>query len=127
MRDRLRAELATSALMTATQRQRPGAGLAHHPDRGVQYACGDYRAALSTAGITPSMSRRANPLDNAPMESFFHTPKTELAHHRTYATRDEAKRDLFPCMEEFYNRRRLHSSLGCRTPIQAEQRAFHVA
>ncbi len=58
------------------------------------------------------MSRRANPLDNAPMESFFHTLKTELVHHRTYATRDEAKRDLFAYMEEFYNRRRLHFSLG---------------
>lgn len=127
MRDHLRAELATSALMMAVQRQRPGAGLVHHSDRGIQYACGDYQAALSQAGITPSMSRRANPLDNAPMESFFHTLKTELVHHRTYATRDEAKRDLFSYMEEFYNRRRLHSSLGYRTPVQAEQRALRVA
>ena len=99
MRDHLRAELATSALMMAVQRQRPGAGLVHHSDRGIQYACGDYQAALSKAGITPSMSRRANPLDNAPMESFFHTLKTELVHHRTYATRDEAKRDLFSYMQ----------------------------
>ncbi len=73
------------------------------------------------------MSRRANPLDNAPMESFFHTLKTELVHHRTYATRDEAKRDLFAYMEEFYNRRRVHSSLAYRTPVQAEQRALRVA
>ena len=127
MRDHLRAELATSALMMAVQHQRPGAGLVHHSDRGVQYACGDYQAALTKAGITPSMSRRANPLDNAPMESFFHTLKTELVHHRTYATRDEAKRDLFFYMEEFYNRRRLHSALGYRTPVQAEQRALRVA
>ena len=127
MRDHLRAELATSALLMATQRQRPGTGLVHHSDRGMQYACGDYQAALARAGITPSMSRRANPLDNAPMESFFHTLKTELVHHRTYATRDEAKRDLFSYMEEFYNRRRLHSSLGYRTPVQAEQRALRVA
>ena len=127
MRDHLQAELATSALMMAVQHRRPGAGLAHRSDRGIQYACGDYQAALSKAGITPSMSRRANPLDNAPMESFFHALKTELVHHRTYATRDEAKRDLFSCMEEFYNRRRLHSSLGYRTPVQAEQRALRVA
>ncbi len=127
MRDHLRAELATSALMMATQRQQPGSGLVHHSDRGIQYACGDYQAALARAGITPSMSRRANPLDNAPMESFFHTLKTELVHHRTYATRDQAKRDLFAYMEEFYNRRRLHSSLGYRTPVQAEQRALRVA
>ena len=73
------------------------------------------------------MSRRANPLDNAPMESFFHTLKTELVHHKTHATRDEAKRDLFAYMEEFYNRRPLHSSLGYRTPVQAEQRALRMA
>ena len=97
------------------------------PLESTQYACGDYQAALNNAGIIPSMSRRANPLDNAPMESFFHTLKTELVHHRTYATRHEAKRDLFADMEEFYNRRRLHSSLGYRTPVQAEQSALRVA
>ena len=73
------------------------------------------------------MSRRASPLDNAPMESCLRTLKTELVRHRTYVTRDEAKRDLFSYVEEFYNRRRLHSSLGYRTPVQAEQRALHVA
>ena len=127
MRDHLRAELAMSALLMATQRQRPGAGLIQHSDRGIQYACGDYQAALAKAGIIPSMSRRANPLDNAPMESFFHTLKTELVHHRTYATRDEAKRDLFSCVEGFYNRQRLHSALDYRTPDQAEQQAENVA
>ena len=63
---------------------------------------------LTEAAIIPSMSGRANPLDNAPMESFFHTLKTELMHHRTYATRDEAKRDPFAYVEGFYNRQRLH-------------------
>jgi transposase InsO family protein len=99
----------------------------HHSDRGIQYACGDYNAALDRAGITPSMSRRANPLDNAPMESFFHTLKTELVHHRTYATRDEAKRDLFSYVEGFYNHQRLHSALDYRTPDQAERQAENVA
>jgi len=127
MRDHLRAELATSALLMATQRQRPEAGLVHHSDRGIQYACADYQAALSQAGITASMSRRANPLDNAPMESFFHTLKTELVHHRTYATRDEARRDLFSYVEGFYNRQRLHSALDYRTPDQAEQQAANLA
>jgi len=127
MRDHLRAELATSALMMATQRQRPGAGLTHHSDRGVQYACGDYQTALGQAGITPSMSRRANHLDNAPMESFFHMLKTELVHHRTYATRDEAKRDLFAYVEGFYNHQRLHSALDYRTPDQAERQAANAA
>jgi transposase InsO family protein len=127
MRDHLRAELATSALMMAIQRQRPGPGLVQHSDRGVQYACDDYQAALEAAGIIPSMSRRANPLDNAPMESFFHTLKTELVHHRTYATRDDAKRDLFAYVEGFYNRQRLHSALDYRTPDQAERQAADVA
>jgi len=127
MRHHLRAELATSALMMATQRQRPATGLIQHSDRGIQYACGDYQAALEAAGITPSMSRRANPLDNAPMESFFHTLKTELVHHRIYMTRDEAKRDLFAYIEGFYNRHRLHSALGYLTPVQAEERAARVA
>ena len=127
MRDHLRAELATSALLMAIQRQRPGAGLIQHSDRGIQYACGDYQAVLTEAAIIPSMSRRANPLDNAPMESFFHTLKTELVHHRTYATRDEAKRDLFSYVEGFYNRQRLHSALDYRTPDQAERQAANVA
>ena len=124
---RICAELATSALMMAIQRQRPTPGLVQHSDRGVQYACGDYQTALKAAGITPSMSRPAKPLDNAPMESFFHTLKTELVHHRTYTTRDDAKRDLFSYVESFYNRQRLHSALEYRTPDQAERQAADVA
>ena len=73
------------------------------------------------------MSRTACCYDNAPMESFFHTLKTELVHHRTYATRDDAKRDLFAYVEGFYNRQRLHSALDYRTPDQAERQATDVA
>ena len=73
------------------------------------------------------MSRRANPLNNAPMESFFHTLKTELVHYRTYATRDEARRDLFLYVEGFYNRQRLHSALDYRTPDKAERQAARMA
>ena len=135
MRDHLRAELAASALMVATQRQRPATGLIQHSDRGIQYACGDDQAALETAGITSSMSRGANLLDNAPMEIFFHTLKMKLVHHRTYTTRDEAKRDLFayveprgsPDIEGFYNRHRLPLALGYLTPVQAEERAAREA
>lgn len=127
MRDHLRAELATSALTMATQRQRPEPGLIQHSDRGIQYACTDYQEALQAAGITPSMSRRGNALDNAPMESFFHTLKTELVHHRAYATHDEARRDLFAYVEGFYNRKRLHSGLGYKTPDEAERRAQSIA
>lgn len=127
MRDHLRAELATSALAMAIQRQRPGAGLVHHSDRGIQYACGEYQEALAEAQITPSMSRKGNALDNAPMESFFHTLKTELVHHRAYATRDQARADVFQYVEGFYNRARSHSGLGYKTPAEAERRAMSVA
>ena len=127
MRDHLRAELATAALLMAIQRQRPAPGLIQHSDRGIQYACTDYQEVLAGAGITPSMSRRGNALDNAPMESFFHTLKTELVHHRAYATHDEARRDLFAYVEGFYNRERLHSGLGYRTPAEVERRAQRVA
>jgi putative transposase len=127
MRDHLRAELAVAALTMAIQRQRPEPGLIQHSDRGVQYACTSYQAVLAEAGIRPSMSRKGNALDNAPMESFFHTLKTELVHHRTYATHDEAKRDLFAYVEGWYNRQRLHSGLGYQTPDEAERRALSVA
>jgi putative transposase len=80
-------------------------------------------AALEKAGIMPSMSRRGNCLDNAPMESFFHTLKTELVHHRHYGTHDQARRDVFAYIEGFYNRKRLHSALGYRTPQEIELRA----
>ncbi len=88
----------------------------HHSDRGVQYASQDYRAILSAAGITASMSRKADCYDNAPMESFFHTLKTELVHHRQYETRAEAQRDIFAFIEGFYNLQCPHSSLKYLTP-----------
>jgi len=123
MRDHLRTELASAALMMAIQRQRPTAGLVHHSDRGVQYASHDYRSALRSASMTASMSRKADCFDNAPMESFFHTLKTELVHRRKYATRAQAKRDIFAFIEGFYNRTRLHSAIGYISPIDMEQRA----
>jgi putative transposase len=123
MRDHLRTELASSALAMAIQRQQPGDGLIHHSDRGVQYASHDYRDALSAAGITASMSRKADCYDNAPMESFFHTLKTEHVHHRQYRTRAEAMRDIFAFIEGFYNRTRLHSAIGYISPIEMELKA----
>jgi putative transposase len=85
--------------------QRPGTGLIHHSDRGVQYASA-YRNMMQSAGFRASMSRRADCYDNAPMESFFHTLKTELVHHQHYATREQARRDIFAYIEGFYNRTR---------------------
>jgi transposase InsO family protein len=123
MRDNLRTELASTALAMAIKRQHPPQGLIHHSDRGVQYAAHEYRARLQSAGIQASMSRKADCYDNAPMESFFHTLKTELVHHRTYATRAEAKQDIFAYIEGFYNRTRLHSSIGYISPIDRERKA----
>ena len=120
MREHMQVELASDALAMAIQQQRPQAGLIHHSDRGVQYAAHAYRNALSAAGFTASMSRRADCYDNAPMESFFHTLKTELVHHRNYKTRAEARRDIFAFIEGFYNRTRLHSAVGYIAPIEME-------
>jgi putative transposase len=89
----------------------------------AQYAAHDYRLALAAAGMTASMSRKADCFDNAPMESFFHTLKTELVHHRQYATRAEAQRDIFAFVEGFYNRTRLHSAIGYISPIEMELKA----
>ena len=119
----LHAQIALDALNMAIQRQRPAPGLIHHSDRGIQYAAEAYRQALAGSGITPSMSRKGDCWDNAPMESFFHTLKTERVHHRIYATRAEARRDLFHYIEGFYNPRRLHSALGYISPADMERRA----
>ena len=123
MRDHLRTELPLAALRMAIQARRPATGLMHHSDRGVQYASADYRKSLQFAGFQVSMSRKADCYDNAPMESFFHTLKTELVHHRQYATRAEAQRDIFAYIEGFYNRTRLHSAIGYISPIEMERKA----
>jgi putative transposase len=123
MRDHMRVELTLAALMMAIQRQGPAPGLIHHNDRGSQYAARDYQDALSNAGMTPSMSRKGNCWDNAPMESFFHTLKTERVHQCNYATREEARQDLFQYIEAYYNRQRIHSSIGYITPEQMELNA----
>src|SRR4051794_6126816 len=122
MRDHMRAELTIAALTMAIQRRRPGPGLIHHSDRGSQYAAGDYRKILQGAAITQSMSRKANCWDNAPMESFFGTLKTELVHQGNYPDREAARRDLFAYIEGYYNRRRIHSAIGYITPEQADRK-----
>jgi putative transposase len=119
MADHLKAELCIDALVMAIHRHRPPPGLIHHGDRGVQYASEAYRALLECHGIVQSMSRRGNCLDNAPMESFFGALKIEHVHHAHFRTRDEAKAALFEYIEVFYNRQRLHSGLGYRTPAEA--------
>jgi putative transposase len=123
MADHLRAELPLAALAMAIATQRPSAGLIHHSDRGVQYASAEYRKMMQSAGFGASMSRKADCYDNSPMESFFHTLKTELVHHRHYATRQEATRDIFACIEGFYNRIRRHSAIGYISPIEMQLKA----
>ena len=119
MADHLRAGLCGDALVMALQRYRPPEGLIHHSDRGVQYAAEPYRQVLERHGIEQSMSRRGNCLDNAPMESFFASLKKEHVHHARFRTRAEARAAVFEYIEIFYNRQRLHSALGYRTPAEA--------
>jgi len=124
MDERMPQELTLAALDMALKRRRPLPGLMHHSDRGSQYAAGAYQKRLVEHGIVCSMSRKGNCWDNAPMESFFHTLKTELVHHRDYLTRDEARRDIFEYIEVFYNRQRRHSTLGYLSPAQFEVTAL---
>lgn len=112
----LKSELVSEAFGMALKARRPGEGLLHHSDRGVQYACEAYRRLLEKHGITCSMSRRGNCYDNAVTESFFGTLKTEHVHHQRYATREQARASVFEWIEVFYNRQRRHSSLGYLSP-----------
>jgi len=120
----LTAALVLVALRMAVAHRRPGPGLLHHSDRGVQYACADHRALLAAHGLEPSMSRAGNPYDNAALESFMATYKREcvaLAEERGgYATQAEARADFFAFAESYYNRERLHSALGYKTPVDFE-------
>ncbi|MGH7146449.1 MAG: IS3 family transposase [Nitrospiraceae bacterium] len=113
----------TLQALTMAVAQRPvRAGLIHHSDQGAQYSSLAYRHRLTALGLTPSMSRKGNCYDNAVAESFFSTLKNELIHERTYQTRDEASQDIFAFIEGFYNRQRLHQSLGYLSPLDFERR-----
>jgi len=115
----LETSLVTEALSRAQKERHPAPGLLHHSDRGVQYASSAYRALLANLKITPSMSRPANPYDNALAESFMATFKTECF-EQTPATRDQAKLKVFDYLETFYNPKRLHSALGYKSPVEFE-------
>jgi len=113
-------ELHLGALVMAIQHRHPRKGLIHHTDRGVQYNTSAYRDMMARHGILPSMNGRKVPQDNAVAESFFSTLKNELVHHRDFASRSEARSAIFEFIEVFYNRQRIHQSLGYRTPEQVE-------
>jgi putative transposase len=108
----------------AVEHRRPTSGVLHHTDRGAQYAATLYRELLARHGLTASMSRRGKCWDNAVVESFFHTLKTEIVSHRRYSTREEARQDMFEWIEVFYNRTRRHSTLGYRSPAEFEAMAI---
>lgn len=120
-RNRIDRQLTQDALTMALGRRRPEPGLLHHSDRGSQYACADYRLLMSQNGLTSSMSRRGNPYDNAAMESFIRTLKTELVYRTRFTTREEGKATLVEYIELFYNQERRHSALGYLSPAEYEK------
>lgn len=120
MSPRINRDLVLEAQRMAIVTRRPEPGLVQHTDRGSQYASWDYQDLLSTQKARASMSGRGNCYDNAAMESFFHTLKTELVHHRRYQTHLEARADVFEYIEVFYNRQRQHSALGYKSPAEFE-------
>jgi len=124
MGERMKTELVNEALKSAYWLRKPNAGLIIHTDRGSQYASDKHRKLIQDYQMVQSMSRRANCWDNAPMESFFKTLKVERLHQRRYESRTQAKLDIVDWIEGFYNRKRLHSSIGYVTPIDIERRSM---
>jgi transposase InsO family protein len=120
MADHLRDELPQAALRMALRTRQPQPGLLHHSDRGSQYLSTQYRAIFDEFGIQVSLSRAHNCFDNAPMESFWGKLKTECLYRQHFKTRAEARSIIFAYLEGFYNRQRLHSTLGYQSPEQFE-------
>ena len=118
---RIDRELTLGALQMALEKRKPEPGCIHHSDRGVQYACGDYVSTLEEWGLKPSMSRRANPYDNASMESFMKTLKYNEIYLNHYETYVDVINRVPEFIEEVYNKKRLHSSLGYLTPEEFEK------
>lgn len=124
----LHVSLVLAALAQAKRNRRPPPGLLHHSDQGVQYACGQYRDALAAAKMICSMSRRGNCYDNAAMESFWSTLKTETGlDTATPISRRAAELIVFDYIETFYNSRRRHSSLGYLSPAAFEKQTTNQA
>lgn len=124
MADHMQSSLAISALQMALSQREVNAGLIHHSDRGVQYACHEYQDTLRAHGIVSSMSRKGDCWDNAVVESFFRTMKMDLIYRRSYKTRRFARQEIFEYIEVFYNRKRRHSHLGYVSPVKYEKRVL---
>jgi putative transposase len=120
MSDAMPADLVSDALKMALLHRQPSGDLLHHSDRGSQYASDEFQGLLARQAITCSMSGRGNCYDNAMMESFWATLKVELIHQRHYCTHEQARRSIFEYIEVYYNRKRLHSSLGYLSPESFE-------
>ncbi|NIP55503.1 MAG: IS3 family transposase, partial [Phycisphaerae bacterium] len=114
-------EMVVTALKRAIKNRRPGDGLIFHSDRGVQYACTDFRKELQKHHIVQSMSRKGDCWDNAVAESFFGIMKTELVYHEQYAGHQDTLHSIFEYIEAFYNRERRHSTLGYLCPVEYEK------
>lgn len=121
MQSSMAAQLVSDALLMAIWRRRPNAQLLHHSDRGSQYSSEQFQHLLAEHGVICSMSRSGNCWDNAAMESFFSTLKTERTSRKIYRTRDDARADVFDYIERFYNPKRRHSTLGYLSPLDYEQ------
>lgn len=121
MKARPNTDLVLAALHMATARRNPLPGLIHHTDQGVQYSNARYREALNKYELVPSMSRRGNCYDNAVAESFFSTLKNELVYDQDFRTHNQARGAIFEYIEVFYNRNRLHQSLGYQSPSDYER------
>ena len=119
--EQIDSKLAADALRMAISQRKPQAGLLHHSDRGVQYACDNFQDLLNDNGIICSMSRKGNCWDNACIESFFGSFKTEWMAGKKYVSFEEAKKDVFKYVEMFYNHKRRHASLGYVSPAEYEE------
>jgi putative transposase len=124
MSDRMTTALVSQALFRAVTTKRPAKGLIHHSDRGSQYCSHAYRKQLQQFGMQASMSRKGDCWDNAPMESFWGALKNELVHHRRFATREQAKREITEYIEIFYNRIRKQARLGYLSPAAFNQQHY---
>jgi len=127
MADHMRTSLVIDALTMAVWRRRPDKGLVHHSDRGSQYASYAYQAVLDKQGMICSMSGKGDCYDNAVVERFFRSLKSERTHYKRYLTREDARRDVIDYIEMFYNSQRLHSYLGYMSPNEFEQQAMEKA
>ena len=123
MKADMTAQLVTDALIMAIWRRGKPDALLHHSDQGSQYTSEQFQLLLTNNGVTCSMSRSGNCWDNAAMESFFSSLKTERVARKTYRTRDQARADVFDYIERFYNPTRRHSTLGYLSPMDFEKKA----